>query len=364
MDLKNLPKTEFAAAVAQIAGERGVDPQAVVSSIELALVAAYKRDAKEHGTEVPEEQVFAVELNPQTGEFRVFEVNDTEKKDVTPPGFGRIAAQTAKQVIMQKIREAERDIVLAEYTNRLGTIINGLVIRVDPFKVVVGIGKTEGILPKEEQVPGKTYQLSQTMPLLLKEIKEEEETGRKNIIMSDSSPDLVVELFRREVPEVASGSVVVKKIVRRAGQRTKIAVFSVQPGVDPVGSCVGQKGNRVQSVLRDLPENEKVDIIPYYDDTKQFITSSLSPAEGARVVKTDEASKLVTVMLPEDQLALAIGEGGENIRLAGTLTGWELKVVSQKEWETKQPPKPVKPTTRVKKVATKQVAKVKKTKAK
>jgi len=329
MDLKNLPRTEFASAVAQIAGERGIDPSSVLQSIEMALVAAYKRDAKERGLEIEEEQIFEIKLNTQTGEFQVIELADDKKKDVTPPGFGRIAAQTAKQVILQQVREAERNKVLAEYKSKLGNLVNVVILRSDPYKVVVGIGKTEAILPKDEQIPGRNYGLNQTLPLLIKEIRNNEAMDRDEIILSDTSPDLITELFRREVPEVSSGAVTIEKIVRIAGERTKLAVTTSQPGIDPVGSCVGQRGVRVQSVLKDLPENEKVDIVPFRKEIKQFLVSALSPAEGARVAEFDKDKKTALLLLPEDQLALAIGEKGENVRLASQLTGIEIKVQSQ-----------------------------------
>ncbi len=334
MDIKKLPKTEFAAAVAQIAGERGIDPQEVVNAVEMALIAAYKRDAKDRDIEITEEQEFEVTLDSYTGEFKVFEVIDGKQKDVTPPGFGRIAAQTAKQVILQHIRESEKDTVIAEYKERLGTVVNATVLRVDNYKVTVGIGKAEAVMPRMEQVRQEEYHPSLKIAVLLKEIKTDEETGHRDIVVSRSDPQLVVELFRREVPEVAAETVEIKKIARLAGDRTKIAVFSEQPGVDPVGSCVGQKGIRVQSVLRELPSDEKVDIIPFSADFDTFVAQSLSPAEGAKVLEKGETETVVSI--PEDQLALAIGEGGDNVRLASQLTETEIRVVAKEEVKEKE----------------------------
>jgi transcription termination/antitermination protein NusA len=347
MDIKKLPKTEFAAAVAQIAGERGIDPQNVVNAVELALIAAYKRDAKDRELEIDEEQEFEVTLDSYTGEFKVYQVDGEDKKDVTPPGFGRIAAQTAKQVILQHIRESEKDTIIAEYQERLGTVLNGTILRLDAYKVTVGIGKAEAIMPRSEQVRQEEYHQSQKMAFLLKEIKTDEETARRDIIISRADPQLIIELFKREVPEVSAGTVEIKKIARLPGDRTKIAVASAQAGVDPVGSCVGQKGIRVQSVLKELPPEEKVDIIPFSADFETFVAQSLSPAEGAKVVEKGKIETIVSV--PEDQLALAIGEGGDNVRLASLLTETEIKVVAQEPKLKTKKPKEKKTVKKVKK---------------
>lgn len=333
IDLKKIPKTEFAAAVAQIAGERGIDPKVVINSVEAAILAAFKRDARERGVELDPEAQYRVKLDPETGETRVFLVNEKGEEDVTPPGFGRIAAQTAKQVILQKIREAEKEAIINQFKSRVGTLVNGVVLRFDGPKVIVGIGKAEAIMPREEQVRQERYHSSQRLVFYLKEIKEE--NGRRYIVVSRSAPELVVELFRREVPEVASGAVEIKNVARRPGERTKIAVFSTQPGVDPVGSCVGQKGVRVQAVIKELGE-EKVDVIPYSGDAKQFIASSLSPAENVEVVELDKEKKIAVVLVAEDQLAMAIGEGGENVSLAGELTGYQIEVKGKKEDRAKK----------------------------
>jgi len=329
IDLKRIPKTEFAAAVAQIAGERGIDPKVVIDSVEAAILAAFKRDARERGVELDPEAEYQVKLDPETGETKVFLINEKGKeRDVTPPGFGRIAAQTAKQVILQKIREAEKEALISQFKTRVGTLVNGVVLRVDGPRVIVGIGKAEAIMPREEQIRREHYHSSQRLVFYLKEIREED--GRKYIVVSRAAPELVIELFRREVPEVSSGAVEIKNIARRPGERTKIAVSSTQPGVDPVGSCVGQKGVRVQAVIKELGE-EKVDVIPYSDDIKQFIASSLSPAEDVEVVELDKEKKVAVVLVAEDQLAMAIGDGGENVGLAGKLTGYEIKVEPKEE---------------------------------
>lgn len=328
MDLKKLPKTEFAVAVAQIAGERNIDVQLILDSIEQGLISAYKRDQKEHGIIVPEEDIFSVELSPESGSFKVFQVlEDDKKKDVTPPGFGRIAAQTAKQVIDQKIHEAERDVIVADYEKKLGTLISGSVLKADPYKVTVNIGKTEGVCPKDEQVKGENYNPGDRQLFLLQLITTDE-TGKKNIILSRRDPEFIRQIFVREVPEVGNRVVIVEKVAREAGQRSKVAVFSHQPGVDPVGSCIGQQGSRIKSILDQLPTGEKVDVISYSKNLNQFIVSALSPASDVKVISIENGLAIVTV--PDSQLALAIGAGGENVRLAGQLVGVEIKVTAEK----------------------------------
>lgn len=331
MDLKKLPKTEFAAAVAQIAGERNIDIQSILDSIEFGLISAYKRDQKEHGLIVSEEAQFEVELSPETGSFKVYEVQDDKRTDVTPPGFGRIAAQTAKQVIDQKIHEIEKETIIAEYKKKTGSLISGIVIKSDPYKTTVSIGKTEGVCPKEEQIRNESLIPGAKKLFLLKEIVREEESGRSNIILSRRDPDFVKELFAREVPEVGNRSVVINKVARSAGERTKVAVSSSQAGVDPVGSCIGQKGTRIQSILNELPESEKVDVVAFSKNINQFIIQALSPASDIKVASIKDG--IATVSVPESQLALAIGGGGENVKLAGQLVGLEIKITESKEKE-------------------------------
>jgi N utilization substance protein A len=324
IDLKKIPKTEFAAAVAQIAGERNIDADVVINSVEDAILAAFKRDAKEKGIEIDEEKEYEVELDPETGETKVYELKEEgEKEDVTPPGFGRIAAQTAKQVILQKIREAEKQAVISEFEDKIGSLIKGVILRREGPHLVVGIGKAEALMPKNEQVKSEKYPSSERMSFYIQGI--DEINGKDRIVVSRADPQLVVELFKREVPEVNSGAVVIEKIARRPGQRTKIAVDSTQPGVDPVGSCVGQKGVRVQAVIQELNE-EKVDVIPYSDNIDHFIEAALSPAKDVDVMEIDEENEKAVVEVAEDELAMAIGDGGENVRLAGELVGFEIKV--------------------------------------
>ena len=328
MDLKKLPKTEFAAAVAQIAGERNIDVQSILDSIELGLISAYKRDQKEHEIEVPEDAQFTVELAPESGSFKVYQIDGDKKKDVTPPGFGRIAAQTAKQVIDQKIHEAEKETVIVEFQKKIGSLVPGIVLRSDPYKMIVGVGKTEGICPKDDQIRGETIQLGSRKWFLLKSIIKDD-LGKSEIILSRRDPEFIKQLFVREVPEVSNRTVVIEKIARAAGERTKVAVSSNQSGVDPVGSCIGQKGSRIQAILNELPSSEKVDVVPFSKNINQFIIQALSPAQDVKVISIDR--NIATVSVPENQLALAIGGGGENVRLAGQLVGLEIKITQNQE---------------------------------
>jgi len=326
MDLKKLPKTEFAAAVAQIAGERNIDVQLILDSIEFGLISAYKRDQKEHGVIVPEEDQFTAELAPESGSFKVYKIDGDKKEDVTPPGFGRIAAQTAKQVIDQKIHEAEKEAVVIEFEKKLNTLIPCIVLKNDPYKMVVGVGKTEGICPNDEQIRNEIIPLGTKKLFLLKKIIRDE-NGRSEIILSRRDNAFVSELFVREVPEVANGSVVIERIARTPGERSKIAVSSNQPGIDPVGSCIGQKGSRIQAILGELPTDEKVDVVAFSQNLNQFIVQALSPAQNVKVIEVGKNYANVTV--PESQLALAIGGGGENVRLAGQLVGLEIKLTQE-----------------------------------
>ena len=329
MDIRKLPKTEFAAAVAQIAGERNIDVQSILDSIELGLISAYKRDQKERGQEVSEDDQFEVELSADSGSFKVFKLEGNKKIEVTPPGFGRIAAQTAKQVIDQKIHEIEKETVISEFQKKVGQLVPGIVLRSDPYKLVVGVGKTEGICPKDEQIRGEVIQLGSRKWFLLKSIVKDEETGKSEVILSRRDPEFIKQLFVREVPEVGNKSVTIEKIARSAGERTKVAVSSTQAGVDPVGSCIGQKGSRIQAILNELPPSEKVDVVPFSKNINNFVVQALSPAEDIKVVSIDQ--NVATVSVPENQLALAIGGGGENVRLAGQLVGLEIKITQNQE---------------------------------
>jgi len=305
-------RTEFAAALNQAAAERGVEPEDVLAIIQEAVKTAYKKD---YGGEAED---IEAEVDSETGATKVFK----DKKDVTPPGFGRIAAQTAKQVILQRIREAEKSAILSEYEKRVGSIVNGMIQRLEGTNMVVDLGKTEAAMPANEQMPGEVYRLNQRLKFFIVGIRE----GHRGqeIIVSRAHKGLVEGLFKLEVPEIGSGIVEMKAIAREAGSRSKVAVSSKQTGVDPVGSCVGQKGVRVQAVIAELGV-EKIDVIAYSDDPAKFIAAALSPAKVDKV-RTNEEEKTAYVEVPDEQLSLAIGKDGQNVRLAAKLTGWRIDI--------------------------------------
>ncbi len=315
-------RTEFALALNQICAERGITVESVLETIKSAILAAYRKD---FGLE--EEIDYEVEVDPKTGDAKIFEKKAKTRKNITPPGFGRIAAQTAKQVILQKIREAEKSAILDEYQEKIGQLVSGMILRFDGQDIVCDIGRGQGRMPLEEQVKSERYKLNQRLTLYILDIKE---TARgKQIIVSRASEQLVVKLFEREVPEVNSGAVKIKLVAREPGNRSKVAVESTQPGVDPVGSCVGQKGVRVQAVIDEL-NGEKIDIIQYSQETEKFIAAALSPAESL-TIKLNQKRKTAQVSAPEEQLSLAIGRDGQNVRLAARLTGFKIDIKNAKD---------------------------------
>lgn len=307
-------RSEFTLALNQIATERGVDPSVVLDTIKNAILAAYRKDHP--GVEVEE---FTVDLDPNSGETKILKNGE----NVTPPGFGRIAAQTAKQVLLQKIREKEKDAILDEYSKRIGTIVNGMILRFAGPNIIVDIGKSEAVLPPNQKIPNEQYFMNKKIPVYITEITE----GLKgrDIFVSRAHPGLIEGLLRREVPEVASGSVIIKKVVREAGSRAKVAVYSDQSGIDPVGSCVGQKGVRIQAVIDALDGLEKIDVIQWSSDPIKFITNALSPAKDLKV-SINEAEKTVKVIAPRDQTPLVIGKDGQNVRLASKMVEMNIEV--------------------------------------
>lgn len=322
----SIVKSEFALALNQVATERGISPDDVLDSIEAAILAAYKKEASETTGQTIEElpETITVKLNRDTGEAHILDA----EKDITPPGFGRIAAQTAKQVILQKIREAEKKTVITHYKSQVGTVTRGRVIRYDGYNAFVDIGKVEAILPRDEQVRSEKYTVNDSFLFYIKEIGEDK-FGNSKIIISRTDPALIAELFKREVPEVASGTVEIKKVVREPGERAKIAVYSEQQGVDPVGACVGQKGVRVQTVTNEFGGKEKIDIIQFARDEKLFIMAALSPAKITDI-ELDAKIKKARVSVTEDQTPLAIGKNGVNVNLASRLTGYEIDIIQIK----------------------------------
>ncbi|MDP2585897.1 MAG: transcription termination factor NusA [Candidatus Levybacteria bacterium] len=318
-------RSEFLLALNQVANERGVDVEVVLDTVKNAILAAYKKDHPDI-----ELEEYSTTLDKNTGEATILH----KKKNVTPPGFGRIAAQTARQVILQKIREKEKEAIIADYKLRVGTIVNGMILRFAGPNIIVDVGKTEALMPIPEQIPNEKYHLNQRLAVYISEIR----AGLKGdeIIVSRSNNGLLEGLFKREVPEVAKGSVVIKNIAREAGIRSKIAVFSNQQGIDPVGSCVGQRGVRVQAIIQEFGGVEKIDIIQWQEDLKSYIAQALSPAKQVRVELEKNPSansgqeKVAHILVPVEELSLAIGRDGQNVRLASKLTGYRLEIEEDK----------------------------------
>lgn len=339
-------RTDFATAINQIANERKIPVEAIFEAIRLALVSAFR---KQFGP-LPEDMHYYATLNEETGESSILKApiiekneetgeaiswNEKKSEDVTPAGFGRIAAQTAKQVILQKIRESEKDQVILEFSGKLGEVVTAQILRMDGRTVILDIGRGQGYMPPEEQMRGEFYRMNNRVSVLIKEIRETHKG--KNVIVSRADKMLVAKLFEREVPEVASGAVEIALIAREAGVRTKLAVRSTQEGVDPVGACVGQRGVRVQEVIREL-NNEKLDIIPFNEDQHALIKASLAPAENLSVT-IDQLTRSAVITAPDDQLSLAVGRGGQNVRLAAKLVNMHLTVKSAGGQQTTATPK-------------------------
>lgn len=332
-------------AVRTIAEEKNLPEETVLSVIEQAIAAAWRRDNGERDQDV------RAELNTNDGTANVYvarevveevgsdaveisledarkvkadaEVGDTIEEKHEVVSFGRVAAQTAKQVVLQRLREAEREVVLGEYEDKIGTIVTGIVQRVEPRVIRVELGKATGIIPQSEQIQGEFYSVGSRIKVFIKDI--ERDNRGPQLILSRGNEAFIEYLFRQEVPEMETGAVEIKAIAREAGRRTKLAVVSNVPGVDPVGTFVGGHGTRVQAVMNEIGDQEKIDIITFSDDSEQFIRNALSPAEVA-TVEIDENAKRAKVFVNEDQQSIAIGRGGQNVRLASRLTGYELDI--------------------------------------
>lgn len=320
-----IQRSEFALALNQVATERGVDVEVVLDTVRNAILAAYRKDHP--GVEVEE---YSAELNPNTGEASILHNGE----DVTPPGFGRIAAQTAKQVILQKIREKEKEAIISDYKDKLGQIVNGTVLRFAGPNIIVDIGKTEAIMPPQEQIRDEKYYQNQRLVVFIKDIKEG--TKGEEVIVSRADNGLLEGLFKREVPEVSQGSVIMKAIVREPGNRSKVSVASTQSGIDPVGSCVGQKGVRVQAIIQEVGGVEKIDIIQWQEDIVSYVAAALSPAKNVQV-RLNEEEKIATVIVPQEELSLAIGKDGQNVRLASKLTGYRIEIEGAELAQTEEP---------------------------
>jgi N utilization substance protein A len=316
----------FLEALQQIARDKGISVDTLLDALANALVAAYKRmpDAAEEAV---------VTIDPDSGDIRVYgqeldeDGNVVREWDDTPKDFGRIAAQTAKQVILQRIREAERDLKYEEYAGREGDIVTGIIQQSDNRYTLLDLGKVEALLPQAEQVPYERYEHGARLKAYIVEVRKT--TKGPQIVVSRTHPGLIKRLFELEVPEISSGVVEIKAAAREPGHRTKIAVWSNDSNVDPVGACVGARGARVRMVTNEL-RGEKVDIVPFSDDPREFVMRALQPAK-VKEVRLDEDTGTATVIVNDFQLSLAIGKEGQNARLAARLTGWRIDIKSESQ---------------------------------
>ncbi len=339
---------ELIHALDQLERERGIDKEVLIEAIEAALISAYKRnfgssqnvkvtidrttgDVKVYAlkkvSENPVNEYTDISIEEVQRMDKILEDGDTAEIEVTPRKFGRIAAQTAKQVVVQRIREAEREIVFDEFSNKESDIVTGIVQRFERKNVIIDLGKAEAVLAPAEQTPGEEYRFNDRIKTYIIEVKKT--TKGPQIMVSRTHPGIVKRLFELEVPEIHEGIVEIKSISREPGSRTKIAVFSKDDNVDPVGACVGQRGTRVQAIVDEL-RGEKIDIIKWSSDPEVFISSSLSPAKVIRV-DINEAEKSAKVTVPDYQLSLAIGKEGQNARLAAKMTGWKIDIKSESQ---------------------------------
>ncbi|MDD5680940.1 MAG: transcription termination factor NusA [Candidatus Omnitrophica bacterium] len=308
---------ELLTVLEHIEREKGIDKEFLFKAIESALTSAARKIIGNKEADV------AATIDRATGKIKIV----SEGKEIRSEGFGRIAAQTAKQVIIQKIREAERDIVFEEYQKRVGTITSGSVHRFEKGDIVLDLGKTEGILPKSQQCPKDRYKQGDRVRVLILEVTKT--SHGPQIILSRSDAMFVKKLFEIEVPEITESIVEIKSISREAGERTKIAVWSKDEKVDAVGACVGMRGSRVKDIVREL-QGERVDIVRWTDDLREYVKAALSPTEISEI-KIDKANKKIEVIVPDDQLSIGIGKHGQNIRLASRLIGWEMDIRGKEE---------------------------------
>ena len=341
---------ELILALEDLEKEKGIKKEYLLESIETALVTAYKRnfDSLEN---------VRVEMDKKTGATHVYSVKEVVKKvenpetqikvkdaqkinpdlnegdnletEIIPRNFGRIAAQTAKQVIIQKLRELEREIIFTEYNDRKGEIVSGLVQKADRNIVVMDLGKLEGVMPSKEQIPTEHYKVNDKVKAYVLDV-EKGAKGAPQVIVSRSHPDFVRKLLEFEIPEIYEGVIEIKSVSRDPGNRSKVAVYSPDPNIDPVGSCVGQKGVRIQNVINEL-NGEKIDVIEWNEDPSIYIASALLPAQ-ILAVDIKEEEKFAQVIVPDDQLSLAIGKAGQNARLAARLTNWKIDIKSETQF--------------------------------
>lgn len=344
-------KSDFLLAITQLSAEKNLPAEVVLATVEAALVSAYRKD-----NFAPNQEI-SVKINPSSGKVQVWAGKTVVEKPVntaieitladarkvkpeaelgeivmiesTPANAGRIAAQTAKQVILQRLHEAEHTAIFEEYADREGEIVTGLVQRVESRQILVDLGRTEAVLPAAEQVPGERYRVGQRVKVCILEVVRTNKGPR--VILSRSHPDLLRRLFEMEIPEIYNGTVVIESIAREAGFRSKIAVSAKQEGIDPVGCCVGLRGIRIQNIVNEL-NGEKIDVVMWDKEPSAFIANALSPAQITRVT-LHQADGVASVTVPDRQLSLAIGKEGQNVRLAAKLTGWRIDIKSASEVE-------------------------------
>jgi len=342
-------KNDLIDAIRQIEKDKGIDQQILLDAIEAALITAYKKYFgssqnvrvdinNENGEVMVYSQISVVEeVEDETCEIQLeearkindsFEIGDVVEKEVTPKDFGRIAAQTAKQVVVQRIREAERNVIFNEFVNRESEIVTGVIQRFSRGVIFINLGKIEALLLQSEQIQREEYNQGDRIKTYIIEVKNT--TKGPQVLVSRTHPGLVKRLFELEVPEIHDGIVEVKGISREAGSRAKIAVYSSDENVDPVGACVGQRGARVQNIVEEL-NGEKIDIIKWNEDPREFIANSLSPSKVTKVT-VEESGRSATVVVPDYQLSLAIGKEGQNARLAAKLTGWKIDIKSESQY--------------------------------
>ena len=347
--MKQIDVKELVSAMDELEKERGIKKEYLIESLESALVTAYKKN-------FDSEDNVKVNINGDTGEIHVYSVmevveksedplleislekakkinpdvkiGDTVDIEIMPKDFGRIAAQTAKQVVVQKIREVERELIFNEYNDKKGEIVSGLIQKADTGTLVIDLGKLEGVMPLKEQIPTEHYKVNDKIKGYVMSV-EKGNKGAPQVIVSRSHPNFVKRLFELEIPEIYEGLIEIKSVSREAGYRSKVAVYSKNENIDPVGSCVGQKGVRIQNIINEL-NGEKIDVIEWSEEPSIYIAASLLPAQVMAVdVKEDE--KFAQVIVPDDQLSLAIGKSGQNARLAARLTNWKIDIKSESQ---------------------------------
>ncbi len=348
--MKAIDNQELEIALEALEKEKGIKKEYLMEQIETALITAYKSNYKDS-------ENVKIMIDRQTGETHIFSVKEIVKElenpvlqitkeeaakinkklkvgdtidiEINPRNFGRIAAQTAKQVIIQKLREAEREVVYSEFNDRKGEIVSGLVQKADGGAVVLDLGKLEGIMPPKEQIPTEKYKVNDKVKAYVLEVVKGSK-GAPQVIVSRSAGDFVKKLFEFEIPEIYEGLIEVKSVSRDPGNRSKVAVHAQNENIDPVGSCVGQKGVRIQNIINEL-NGEKIDVIEWNEDPSIFISSALLPAK-VMAVDINEEEKTARVIVPDDQLSLAIGKSGQNARLAARLTNWKIDIKSETQF--------------------------------